>query len=112
VTSACVEYGVALRHKAHPQGTHLSQKQRSRTVKIASRIILTSILALSAAVPASAAEEDTLLERAGSVSTTHPLGQHLAVKHAQTRHAAEARAYDPASAPADEVIDFGIGSQR
>jgi NAD(P)H-flavin reductase len=45
------------------------------------------------------------------VSTTRPPGQHVAVKHAQTRHATEARAYDPASAPADEV-DFGIGSQR
>jgi hypothetical protein len=111
VTSACVEYSAALRHKAHPQETHLVQKQRSRTVKIA-RIILTSILALSAAVPAFAAEEDTLLERAGSVSTARPLGQRVAVKHAQTRHATEARAYDPASTPADEVVDFGIGSQR
>jgi len=46
------------------------------------------------------------------VSTTRPLGQHAAVKHAQTRHATEVRAYDPASAPADETIDFGIGSQR
>ena len=81
-------------------------------MKIASRIILTSILVLSAAVPAFAAEEDTLLERAGSVSTTRPPGQHVAVKHAQTRHATEARAYDPASAPADGMIDFGIGSQR
>jgi hypothetical protein len=75
-------------------------------VKIASRIILTSILALSAAVPAFAAEEDTLLER------TRPPGQHVTVKHAQTRHATEARAYDPASAPADGMIDFGIGNQR
>lgn len=81
-------------------------------MKIASRIIFTSILALSAAAPAFAAEEDTLLERAGSVSITRPLGQHAAVKHAQTRHATEVRAYDPASAPADETIDFGIGSQR
>jgi hypothetical protein len=112
VTSACVEYGVALRHKAHPQESHLAQKQRSRTVKIASRIVLTSILALSAAVPTFAAEEDTLLERAGSASTTRPLGQHVAVKHVQTRRATEARAYDPASEPAGESIDFGIGSQR
>jgi hypothetical protein len=79
VTSACVEYGATLRDKARSQQPHLAQEQRSRTVKTAARIILTTILALTA-LPAFAATE--------------------------------ARAYAPASIPTDEVIDFGIGSQR
>lgn len=79
-------------------------------MRIPARIIFASVLALSTVGPAFAAEEDTLLERGASMSTT--LEQHVASKRVRAHHATEARAYAPAGAPAGETVDFGIGSQR
>jgi hypothetical protein len=81
-------------------------------VRISARIIFASVLALSTVGPAFAAEEDTLLERGASMSTTGSLEQHVASKRVRAHHATEARAYAPAGAPAGETVDFGIGSQR
>lgn len=82
-------------------------------MRIPARIIFASVLALSTVGPAFAAEEDTLLERGASMSTTGSLEQHVASKRVRAHHAAtEARAYAPAGAPAGETVDFGIGSQR
>lgn len=78
---------------------------------IATRIVLASFLAMSAAVPGFASE-DKLLERQGSVSASRPPEQRVVITHAQRRHAGEARAYAPDGTPADGTIDFGIGSQR
>lgn len=81
-------------------------------MRISARIIFASVLALSTVGPAFAAEEDTLLEREASMSTTGPLEQHVASKRVHAHHATEARAYAPAGAPTGEAVDFGIGSQR
>jgi len=112
VTLACLEHGAPLRHKARPQKCNLLKKQRSRTVIIAVRIIFASIFALSTISPAFAAEEDTLLERETSMSTVSAVEQHVVSKHVRAHRATEARAYAPAGTPADEAIDFSIGSQR
>ena len=68
-------------------------------MKIVTRLVAASVLALSVAAPAFAAEENTLLER-NSYHSNAPV---------------DAMAYAPthARAPvkAGEVRDFGIGSQ-
>ena len=51
-----------------------------------------------------------LLEREGSAGNA--FAQQIVVKHARTHRVVDARAYAPASAPADDVTDFSIGSQR
>lgn len=82
-------------------------------MKLFAKILVASVFALSVVVPAFAAEEDTLMERQGVVAVANAYAQHGAVKHARARSAAAARAYDaPVSAPADNVTDFSIGSQR
>lgn len=81
-------------------------------MKTVTRIIIASVLALSAAGPALAAEEDTLLEREAYTSNVGSLDHYVAVKRVQERHAAEARAYAPAGASVGEFNDFGIGSQH
>jgi hypothetical protein len=80
-------------------------------VKVVTRFVFASILGLSAVTPAFAAEEDTLLERA-HVSTMAPFAEAVVGKPVNTRRAIDVRAYVPASAPAGEMSDFGIGSQR
>jgi hypothetical protein len=81
-------------------------------VIIGNKILFASILALSAATSAYAAEEDTLIERETSMSTAALSQQHVAANHVRAHRATEARAYAPAGVPADEAVDFGIGSQR
>jgi hypothetical protein len=67
-------------------------------MKIVTKLAVASLLALSVAVPAFAAEETTLLER-----STHSVST-----------GAEAMAYAPAHAwtSATPARDLGIGSQR
>ena len=81
-------------------------------MKIATKLVFASFLALSAVAPAFAAEEDTLLEREAYMSNTSAINQHVATKRVQTLRAFEARAYAPAGASVGESVDFGIGSQR
>lgn len=81
-------------------------------MKTATRIILASALALSAAGAAFAAEEDTLLERENPMSASGALAQHVLVKRVRAHHASETRTYAPAATPSGEVVDFSIGSQR
>ncbi|HET7193241.1 MAG TPA: hypothetical protein VFI98_15185 [Pseudolabrys sp.] len=81
-------------------------------MKVIAKLVIASVFALSAIVPALAAEEDTLLEREGNMSARNAFAQQEVVKHARTHKAVNARAYAPASAPADDVTDFSIGSQR
>lgn len=67
-------------------------------MKIVTKLVAASVLALSVAAPAFAAEESTLLERNTYRSAT----------------ALDAMAYAPAHVPAAKtgaVRDFGIGSQ-
>lgn len=79
-------------------------------MKVVTRFVFASILGLSAVTPAFAAEEDTLLERA-HVSTMAPFAEAVVGKPVNTRRAIDG-AYVPASAPAGEMSDFCIGSQR
>jgi hypothetical protein len=79
-------------------------------VRVIAKFVIASVFALSAIGPAFAAEEDTLLEREGSAGNA--FAQQVVVKHARTHRVVDARAYAPASAPADDVTDFSIGSQR
>jgi len=81
-------------------------------VKAIAKIAIASVFTLSAIVPAFAAEEYTLQERAGYMRADNALAQQTVVKHARRHRAVDARAYAPASAPADDVTDFSIGSQR
>lgn len=70
-------------------------------------IVFASAIALSAAAPAFAYENE--LESVSSASTEHPMDQHRAGTRVQPHRASDARAYVPAPAPAP--YDFGIGSQ-
>jgi hypothetical protein len=83
-------------------------------VKIVSKIIFASTLALSAVAPAFAYEgdEDTVLNRNTHIAITRPLAQHVVGKRVSAHRAIDARAYAPADASVGEVRDFGIGSQR
>jgi len=81
-------------------------------VKLFAKILVASVFALSAVVPAIAAEEDTLMERGNVMSAGNAHAEQVAAKHAHKRHPADSRAYAPASMPADEGIDLSIGSQR
>ena len=81
-------------------------------MKIGSKIIFVSALALAAVGSAYAAEEDTLVERETYMSANAPFEQHVAVKHVRAQHAVDTRAYALAGASVGEAIDFGIGSQR
>ncbi len=80
---------------------------------IGTKILIASVLALSAVTSAYAAEEDALVERGNYMSANASVEQHVVVKHDRAQHRAnEARAYAPAGVWADEAVDFGIGSQR
>jgi len=81
-------------------------------VKAIAKIAIASVFTLAAIVPAFAAEEDTLQERAAYMRADNAFAQQIVVKHARTHKTADAKAYAPASAPADDVTDFSIGSQR
>jgi len=81
-------------------------------VKIGHKILMASILALSAATSAYAAEEDALVERETYMSAAALPAQYVAGNRVRAHRATEARAYVPAGVPADEAVDFGIGSQR
>lgn len=81
-------------------------------MKITTKLVCASFLALSAIAPAFAAEEDTLLEREAYMSNTGTPYQHVAPKRVQTLRALDARAYAPAGASVGDAVDFGIGSQR
>ena len=81
-------------------------------MKIGNKILFASILALSAVTSAYAAEEDALVERETYMSTAALPQQHVAANRVRANRATEARAYVPAGVPADEAVDFGIGSQR
>ena len=81
-------------------------------MNIGHKILFASILALSAATSAYAAEEDALVERETYMSTTALPAQQVAGNRVRAHRATEARAYAPAGVPADEAVDFGIGSQR
>lgn len=80
-------------------------------MKLVAKILVASAFALSAIVPAFAAEEDTLMERGGGMSAGNAYAQQM-VKHAHSRHVTSHRAYVPVSTPTGDVIDFSIGSQR
>lgn len=83
-------------------------------MKIVTKLVVASILALSAVAPAFAGEEDTLLERNTYMFTpdARPIVQHQQNVDVRARRAMDARAYAPAGAPVGEVRDFRIGSQR
>ena len=81
-------------------------------MKLVAKILVASAFALSAVVPAFAAEEDTLMERGGGMSAANFYAEQVAFKHVRTRHGAASKAYAHAVRPADEVVDFSIGSQR
>lgn len=81
-------------------------------MRVIAKIVIASAFTLSAIVPAFAAEEDLLQERAGYMSAGNAFAQQVVVKHARAHKAVDTKAYAPASAPADDVTDFSIGSQR
>ncbi len=81
-------------------------------MNIGTKILFASVLALSAATSAYAAEEDALVERETYMSTAALSEQHVAVKRDRSHRAVDARAYAPAGVSFDEAVDFGIGSQR
>ena len=81
-------------------------------MKISTKILFASVLALSAVTSAYAAEEDALVERGTYMSANASADQHVTLKRERAHRAAEARAYSPAGVWADEAVDFGIGSQR
>ena len=76
------------------------------------KILFASLLALTAVSSAYAAEEDALVERGTYMSANASVEPHVAVKRDRAHRAIDARAYSPAGAWSDEVVDFGIGSQR
>ncbi len=80
-------------------------------MKIVTKLAVASVLALSVAAPAFAAEETTLLER--NTDTLSTSADALAYAPARTSVAgkAYARAHAPAAAKSITVRDFGIGSQ-
>jgi len=74
-------------------------------MKTLTKFAVASILALSVAAPALAAEENTLLERNTYVA------QHNQYR-AQTHRAVDAFAFAPAGVAATDSRDFSIESQR
>ena len=81
-------------------------------MKIGTKIIFVSALALAAVSSAYAAEEDTLIERETYMSANAPSERHVAVKRVRAQHTIDTRAYASAGASVGEAVDFGIGSQR
>ena len=80
-------------------------------MKIGNKILFASIMALSAVTSAYAAEEDALIERESYMSAAAQPQQHVAANRVRAHRATDARAYVPAGVPADEAVEFGIGSQ-
>lgn len=81
-------------------------------MKIGTKIIFVSALALAAVSSAYAAEDDMLIERETYMSAHAPFEQHVAVKRVRAQQAVDTRAYASAGVSVGEVVDFGIGSQR
>ena len=80
-------------------------------MKLATKLLAASILALSTVAPALAAEEDTLLERGTYLSTENrPVTQQVQANRLSAHRAVDAMAFAPANATAGG-IDLGIGSQ-
>ena len=80
-------------------------------MKLVTKLVASSILALSAVAPALAAEENTLLERNTYLSTEYrPVTQQAHVKRTSAHRAVDAFAFAPANV-AVRGIDLGIGSQ-
>ena len=75
-------------------------------MKTLTKFAVASILALSVAAPALAAEENTLLERNTYVA------QQNQYHRAQAHRAVDAFAFAPAGAVATDGRDFSIESQR
>ena len=78
-------------------------------MKIFTKIIFVSAVALSAVSPAFAYE--TALEYQTQVSKTDSRAQHVMGKHNAVRahRGIDANAYEPADTPVGQVRDFGIG---
>lgn len=81
-------------------------------MKIVTKLIAASILALSAVAPALAAEESTLLERNTYYFTldARPIAQHQQNVDTRAHRGSQMRAHAPAGATSRDVRDFGIGS--
>src|SRR5215510_15435088 len=84
-----LERAATLRHKPRPQDIQLANKQRSRTVKIAT-IAFASAVALSAITPAFAYEND--LENGAPVSSVQPSGHQASAKHTNMHRATDSKA--------------------
>ena len=74
------------------------------------KLAVATVLALSAAVPAFAGEENTLLERNTYIFTpdARPIAHHQQNVQVRAHRGTEALAFAPAHAMAPEVRDFGI----
>jgi hypothetical protein len=81
-------------------------------VKIVSKVVSASALALSAVAPQFA--QAAYLENPTQLSSTSRRAQHVMSNHVWPRRAIDSNAYAPAeaSASAPAGIDSGIGSQR
>jgi len=94
------------------QEIHLAYSRR-RYMKLVTKLVAASILALSAVAPAIAAEENTLLERNAYVFTldARPIAQQQQNADVRTHRGIDALAFAPVGAAPREVRDFGIGSE-
>lgn len=83
-------------------------------MKLVTKLVAASILALSAITPALANEENILIERNAYLFTSdaRPIAQHQQVAGARKHGGVDALAFQPAHVAPQEVRDYAVGNQQ
>jgi len=115
VTKSWIEREAALGHMGRTQEIHLARTNGRKTMKIVTKVLLASALALAASAPALA--DDTATDHRMHVTgkrAPHAMSDNIR-GHARMGHGTDAMASEPAESLGGYgnryFHDFGIGSQ-